>query len=270
MSEVVIKSYDTLKKYVDLLKEGDIKLLCVIGKGGVGKSCFIEECLREEDYGYITAHATPLNIYRTAYEYRNKLLVFDDVANLTLHDDCLALLRQIADTKPVNEVYWGTTSNKLKDIPHRFTTTSRVCIIANYFKKPNPIVLSFLDRGVLLRFDPSIEELFSYAEKNICKNKDESMRAEIIQKLKEISPFCKNISLRLITACMNMYKKLSQEEFQDFVVQQGEICREAQEFLRLKDTSTSEALAKWLSLGYPERTYYHYKKLYLENPLLKE
>ena len=67
-----------------------------------------------------------------------------------------ALLKAVCDTKPVKRIEWGSTHRAFDNgLPNIFESISRVMIIANDLKKLTKDLGAILDRGIVVRFQPS-------------------------------------------------------------------------------------------------------------------
>ena len=76
--------------------------------------------------------------------------------------ELLASLREVAQESPTSRrLTWPRTRDSLErqGIPREFTTKSRVVIIANDWKTLNRNVAALQDRGHVLMFEPSAEEV---------------------------------------------------------------------------------------------------------------
>lgn len=111
--------------------------------------------------------ASPVEIYKSLYLYRDKLIVIDDVDKALTQPEMVSLLKAVCnrqrDGRP-NLVEWRkqNTVMEREGIKKSFYTTSHVCIIANQLPPLDPDLEGMLSRGMLVEFDPSVEEVHRF------------------------------------------------------------------------------------------------------------
>src|SRR5216684_871154 len=100
-----------------------------------------------------------------AYEHRHQPLVLDDVDGLCADRSGIRLLKALCQTEPTKTLSWHTATPILKrrEVPSRFTTTSRVALIGNDWKTLNADVAALEDRGHVLVFEPTALEVHRHA-----------------------------------------------------------------------------------------------------------
>jgi hypothetical protein len=161
---VRVPTYAELEAYVRAFAAGHLHLLMLFGPPGVGKS----RCLRQALGGHacwISGQATPLGIYLQAYEHRHQPLVLDDVDGLYADRSGIRLLKALCQTEPRKTLSWHTATPILQrqSVPLRFTTTSRVALVGNDWKTLNADVAALEDRGHVLSFEPTAQEVHRQA-----------------------------------------------------------------------------------------------------------
>jgi len=159
-----IRTYAELNSYAQAFADGHLNMLFVFGDPGLGKS----RCLRAavgQKACWIDGTASAFGIYCQAYEYRNQALVLDDVDALYRDRNGIRLLKMLGQTDDFKNVSWQTDAKGLerRGIPRRFTTTSRVAIIANQWKSLNTDVSALEDRGHIISFEPTPVEVHRHA-----------------------------------------------------------------------------------------------------------
>jgi hypothetical protein len=159
-----LATYAELDAYVRAFAAGHLHLLLLFGPPGVGKSRCLRQAL-DSCAGWLSGQATPLGIYLQAYAYRNQPLVLDDVDGLYADRSGIRLLKALCQSEPVKILGWHTATPilELRDVPQRFTTTSRVALIGNDWKTLNADVAALEDRGHVLCFEPTASEVHRQA-----------------------------------------------------------------------------------------------------------
>jgi hypothetical protein len=153
---VRVTKYDDLERYARAFADGHLNLLIVCGPPGLGKS----QCIRRAAGPaacWVDGNATAFGIYLSAYEHRDRPVVLDDVDGLYRDRNGVRLLKALCQTDPEKAVSWQSDSKTLERlrIPKRFTTTSRLAIIANQWRSMDADVAALEDRGHFLLFDPT-------------------------------------------------------------------------------------------------------------------
>jgi len=186
----VLTSYAELDRYVRAFADGHLSLLIVIGSPGLQKSTAIQQTLPGE-VCWLEGNATAFALYCRLYEYRDRPVVLDDVDDLYTDKAGLRLLKSLCQTTPYKIVRWDSDAYtlRLKEIPTQFSTASKVAIIANQWKTLNEHVAAIEDRGHVVLFEPTAEEvhrrtaewfrddeIFEFVGRHLCLIESPSMR----------------------------------------------------------------------------------------------
>jgi hypothetical protein len=151
---ITLTTYAELDAYFYAFGQGALTLLVVISAAGLQKSRTMRAAVGD-GVARISGHNSPLGLFRDAWYNRDCDLVLDDVDGLSgvgVH-----LLKSLCQTDLVKTLTWNTASQILaaEGIPRRFTTRSRVAIIANDWESINAHVAALTDRGHLVFFEPT-------------------------------------------------------------------------------------------------------------------
>jgi hypothetical protein len=159
-----LATYAELEAYVRAFAAGHLNLLLLFGPPGVGKSRYVRQAL-DNRACWISGQATPLGIYLEAYAHRRQPLVLDDVDGLYADRSGIRLLKALCQTESTKTLSWHTATPILKrrEVPSRFTTTSRVALVGNDWKTLNADVAALEDRGHVLVFEPTALEVHRQA-----------------------------------------------------------------------------------------------------------
>lgn len=153
-----VTTYARLEKYVDMFESGELDLLVITGRPGVGKTYTIRETIKQTGGWYVNVHLTPLEAYNQMYRYKGKPIVVDDVDALTRNKKMVSLLKQAGDSYSKKKLSWTSTSDKL-EAPLEFETESNLCIIANELETRGLNEEALEDRGFIVDFWPTKQEL---------------------------------------------------------------------------------------------------------------
>ena len=153
-----VTTYDELHRFVRAFADGHLNLLMLIGSAGIAKSQTVRRAVGKGAC-WIEGNATPFGIYSQLYKHRGELVVIDDVDSLYTDRSAVRLLKCLCQTDSEKTVAWHTAAAGTDEIPRQFQTTSRVVIIANDWKTLNQNVAAVQDRGHLVIFEPTAEEV---------------------------------------------------------------------------------------------------------------
>ena len=138
--------FKTMDKLTEGVAAGVIKSLIISGPAGVGKSFGIEKSLdvlcklRNYKYEIIKGYATPVNVYKKLYEFRDEksILVFDDCDGIFYEEVALNLFKAALDSSDTRIISYLAESKTLREenIPNSFEFKGAVVFISNLnFKK---------------------------------------------------------------------------------------------------------------------------------------
>lgn len=265
---MIVNTYDELKFYVEMFRNGNVDLLVIESNGGYGKSRLVQDVMRDIPYVRIVAHATPLSIYISGYNHLNKPMVFDDVDSLLMDDNNIALLKQFAETTNVKNVAWFSTSEILTNnkIPQAYETKSRVMIICNSFAELSKKVQALKDRGFFIQFEPTNHEIINKIKEIIKEVYPEiplEDKERVLALLEQYSNFS-NLSLRSFVKGIMLLKecKYRNINWEEKLLSQLNINPKLifLDKLLSEYETEKERLEKWCQY-YSERSYYDYKKV---------
>jgi hypothetical protein len=145
---------------VKAFSAGHLNLLIVIGGPGLAKSQTVRR-LAGKKACWIQGNATAFGMYVALWQNKDELVIVDDVDNLYSDRASVRLLKCLCQTDPVKQMAWQSGSSRLKreGVPRSFETKSRVALIANDWKTLNGNVEAVQDRGHVIVFEPTPEEV---------------------------------------------------------------------------------------------------------------
>lgn len=158
-NKIVIKTYKELESYFEMFREQHCDLLIVVSKGGLGKTTLLKNIMKNTPFVYINTHSTPLQTYKTLFENQDAPVCMDDLDAILKNNIMVSLLKSLADTRPIKEIHYSTTSKLIGDAPSSFNTGSNVCLILNEFDVNNKALEPILDRGFFIEFIPTRDEV---------------------------------------------------------------------------------------------------------------
>jgi len=187
----VNKRFDFLSRLTKMVIDGITPSLFVTGEGGLGKTHTILEAIAEKrmsegsDFTIVKGYSTAKGLYRTLYENRDKLVIFDDCDSVFKDRVSLNLLKGALDNYSKRVISWNAEFFE-DDLPNSFEFIGSVIFISN---------LSMGDVDQAIKSRSLLVDLFM--------NQDEKInRLEFI--LPNVEP---NISLEEKQVCINFLKK---------------------------------------------------------------
>jgi hypothetical protein len=205
-----------LSDMVVMLARGDQPSVVVTGPGGLGKSHTVTTTLRKaglkdmsilDDYEIgaqvpknafvvIKGYSTPKGLYRTLYENRNSIIVFDDCDSVLKDTVSLNLLKGALDSYSKRIISWRADI-KDEDLPTSFEFKGRVVFISNMSS-------SQLDQAIISR-SMSVDVTMTAVQKV------ERMRFLVKEKdfMPDFDLVSKNDALNLIDELVDNVKELS-------------------------------------------------------------
>ena len=107
-----------LYELTELACKGKLRSLLIYGGPGTGKTFTIMEAIKNaglvkgKDYVKLSGKATPTEIYKTLFMFREKgLVLFDDLDSMWKDKDAANYLKAALDTSPVREISSATANN---------------------------------------------------------------------------------------------------------------------------------------------------------------
>jgi hypothetical protein len=158
---ITLRTYDSLRDYVDASARGGVGLLVVQSVGGLGKSHGIKRALAltHRPHVIINGHATPASTYEQLYLHRNEPIFIDDVDALFRNPAMTSILKCLCDTDPLKRVQYNSKSPLVADLPREFTTRSTVIVALNRLPTSDANLRALLTRGVHAVFTPQPSEV---------------------------------------------------------------------------------------------------------------
>lgn len=150
--------FDFLTDFVNMVADRTSPSLVVTGEGGLGKTHTVNRALKDAGmrelsqvlevvgdgdsiplreqrkmYTIIKGYSTAKGLYRTLYENRNRVVVFDDCDSILRDPVALNVLKGALDSYDVRIISWNSEGfgNKDDDLPRSFKFDGGVVFISN-------------------------------------------------------------------------------------------------------------------------------------------
>ncbi len=157
---ITVTTYEELQQFVEAFAANKLNLLILVGAAGIAKSQMLRAVVGGRAF-WVEGNATAFGIYQGIFQHLDESIVIDDVDSLYSDRAAVRLLKCVCQTDYVKRVGWHSATANLvaAGIPREFETRSRVCIIANEWKSLNANVAAVQDRGHLVFFEPTPQEI---------------------------------------------------------------------------------------------------------------
>jgi hypothetical protein len=174
--------FDILSAYTEMVGRYELASALITGDGGLGKSFTVMKALANiglqdinqmeigakfdgaRGYIVIKGYSTPKGLYRTLYENRNQIVIFDDCDSVLKDANAVNILKSALDSYDVRRVTWNaetTFGYNDEDLPKSFEFTGGVIFISNMSmeKVPAPIRSRAMCADVSMTRDEMIERM---------------------------------------------------------------------------------------------------------------
>jgi hypothetical protein len=155
--------FQILEDFVDMVATRTIPSAIIIGEGGLGKSHTVfkalkaaglmniddaeigarfDEGLSRKAYVVVKGFSTAKGLYRTLFENKNKIVVFDDCDSVLKDPVAANLLKAALDSYDKRVITWNAEAFGDDDLPRSFEFTGGVVFISNMpmYKIPQAII----------------------------------------------------------------------------------------------------------------------------------
>jgi site-specific DNA-methyltransferase (adenine-specific) len=157
---LVVRHYASLVPYIDAFALGAFNFLVILGQPGLAKSTLFRSRLPKTAC-WIRGNGSPFVAYINICKSINEPIVMDDVEALLRKPGGIELLRQLGESEGVKTLTWESDASLLKkeNVPTAFTTTSKLCFIANDWARLNARLMALEDRAIVVSFEPDAVEV---------------------------------------------------------------------------------------------------------------
>lgn len=203
---MIIKTYKELEQFYKMFAQQTCDLLIVMSKGGLGKTSMLKKVMKNTEFVYINTHSTPLQTYKTLFDKQDCPVVMDDMDAVLKNNIFVSMLKALADTKPIKELHYSTTSKLIGNAPESFKTASNACLILNEFDVNNKALQPILDRGFYVEFLPGKKEIMKKIRQISKAHSTEDEQNEVLAFLEKNACKIDDFSLRTYQKALQLYR----------------------------------------------------------------
>lgn len=212
---------EDLQGLVQGLVKKSITSILVTGRAGTGKTFSITKTLKESglkegsDYVMITGTVSNFGLYKSLYDYNDKVLVFDDADAVFADSEGRNILKGALDSKEVRKISWLKKSGAVYDsrikeedpekameleaegkVPNQFDFTGQVIFVSNMSKDKADPDGAIRSRSILVDINPSNLTLLGRIEMLLPQLGPEGMSLSDKKEIFEYVKKSNNISMR--------------------------------------------------------------------------
>ena len=215
LDETLTDIYDIARK----VAAGAFNSLMISGRAGTGKTFSVEKALKDEgltaddDYIIVSGAVSTIMMFKKMFQYRNKVLVFDDCDAVFRDENGRNILKAALDTKKIRRISYLKKSGLVFDpkdfemdpegefnmiengmVPAYFDFAGRVIFISNLAKDKADPDGAIRSRSILIDVNPDdvtlmerIKTLLPYLEPKDMPMKDKEEIYEFMKKANDVS-----------------------------------------------------------------------------------
>lgn len=213
-----------VENLVEMIAAGLTPSAVITGEGGLGKTYTVNKTLvaqglkdlsdagaleigstinRKDSYVTVKGYSTPKGLYRTLYENKDSVIVFDDCDSILKDPVALNLLKSALDSYGKRIISWNAEAGFGRDdeLPRSFEFKGRVIFISNLSQ--DKIDQAIRSRSMMVDLsmteDQKIERMETIAMSDeFMPEFEQSMKADALKVIKELKDDAKEISLRTL------------------------------------------------------------------------
>jgi len=206
---------------VSMLTKGDQASVVVCGPGGLGKSHTVTESLEKSglsdvslveeydagdridsknSYRVIKGYSTPKGLYRTLYDNRNGVIVFDDCDSVLKDPVSLNLLKGALDSYSRRIISWRSEIRD-DELPQSFEFKGRVIFISNLGsdKIDQAIISRSMSVDLSMTKEQKIERMqYLLEQKSFMPEYAKSFKQDALDLINSVRDSVKELSLRTL------------------------------------------------------------------------
>ena len=217
--------FDFLTDFVNMVADRTSASLLVTGEGGLGKTFTVNKSLSDAGlkntadlvgygsddgidtetsrkiYSVVKGYSTAKGLYRTLYENRNRIVVFDDCDSVLRDPVALNLLKGALDSYDRRIISWNAESFGDDDLPRSFEFKGGVIFISNLpiFKVDQAIRSRAICVDLSMTAEQKIERMGAIIKTDeFLPEFDASVKEDALEFLSKMKDEAKELSLRTL------------------------------------------------------------------------
>ena len=161
-NSIPVTTYAALDTKLGVFVRGNhMRAVTIISRAGLQKSTLVAKVMH--DAAVLQGRVTAYGLYKFCYTNRDRDIILDDCDQLDSKPEAIAILKALTDSrKRRSTVCWNSATPEIRsgELPDRFSTTSRLVILANQWDAIGSDVQAVVDRcNYFIHFQPSTLEV---------------------------------------------------------------------------------------------------------------
>lgn len=210
--------FDFVKRLVSMVGRGKTASAIITGEGGLGKTHSVIAALNsvglddvsgidldgqeapEGSYVIVKGYSTAKGLYRTLYENRSSIIVFDDCDSILKDDDAVNLLKGALDSYDRRIISWNTTRPD-EELPRSFQFTGGIVFISN--RPMNKIDQALRTRAMCVDLSMTLDQKLDrmeviMAEDNFLPEVKFAAKSDALELIRKHKHDAREVSLRTL------------------------------------------------------------------------
>lgn len=228
--------FDFIANFVTMVSDKIQPAMLITGSGGLGKSHVVNKVLKLEGYVDISnaenftegahlprnryrtvkGYSTPKALFRTLYENKDSIVIFDDCDSILTDPTAANLLKGALDSNSERIISWNSESRD-EDLPRTFRFTGGVIFISNLHKDKIPQALRTravcVDVSMTLAQKIERMSLIAY-EDDFLPEVDVSIKKIALDLIDRYKEKAREVSMRSLIQVIRIGQKYDSEKFE--------------------------------------------------------
>jgi hypothetical protein len=215
--------FEFMEDFVSMVADRTSPSLLVTGEGGLGKTFTVNKALKanhlqdisdlgelevgvtindKKFYSTIKGYSTAKGLYRTLFENRNRIVVFDDCDSILRDPVALNLLKGALDSYDKRIICWNAESFGDDDLPRSFEFKGGVIFISNMpiYKVDQAVRSRCMSIDLSMNTQQKIERMEAIIKGEFLPDYSMKVKNQALEFLKEMKDQAKDLSLRTLIA----------------------------------------------------------------------
>lgn len=228
--------FDFIANFVTMVSDKIQPAMLITGSGGLGKSHVVNKVLKLEGYVDISnsenftegqhlprnryrtvkGYSTPKALFRTLYENKDSIIIFDDCDSILTDPTAANLLKGALDSNSERIISWNSESRD-EDLPRTFRFTGGVIFISNLHKDKIPQALRTraVCVDVSMTLSQKIERMSLIAyEDDFLPEVDLSIKKIALDLIDRYKEKAREVSMRSLIQVIRIGQKYDSEKFE--------------------------------------------------------
>lgn len=147
----------------DMVIEGISPSLLITGVAGIGKTFIVKKQLAaaktEGEYVFIQGHSSPQGLYKCLFDYKDRIVVFDDCDSVFDDEGSVNILKAALDSYATRNISWQSMRMP-EDLPKSFDFKGQVIFVSN--RMAHTLDEAIKSRTLLINLQMSRPEICDY------------------------------------------------------------------------------------------------------------